>query len=423
MKSAAPRSDPPSFASTLGEIFAWTLVIVSPFLVVAGKESFRLPKLMVAEWLGLASVLCLAWNLRAADLRSVWRLPAVRAVLPALLVATAGIWTSAHPLHVREALFDLWIGAACLAGWSAGLRRERLERLLRGLIWPAAVLALVGILQFHRIWEPLRFTGIQYDPRLGVTSFAGNPGDLSSYLVLPALIALWMLFSKRGRWLVAAALVLCLYGLALTQTLASLAAMATGAVVLALLELPRRKVLAGLAAAAVVATVLVLAVAPLRVRVAGKLRGLAEGDLNEVLTGRLDGWRAALWMMREHPLAGVGHGAYLPEYVPAKLALLDRGVEFLPGQVTPVFDNAHNEFLNAGAEWGIPGLLALAWALWVVLRTARAVRSREDNHALAWSGLTALAVLSLAYFPFHVAIVAFPALLFLAWVLQEEPEA
>jgi O-antigen ligase len=414
MKSAAPPSDRPSFASTLGEIFAWALVIVSPFLVVAGKESFRLPKLMVAEWLGLASVLCLAWNLRGADLRSAWRLPAVRAVLPALLVATAGIWTTAHPLHVREALFDLWIGAACLVGWSAGLQRERLERLLRGLIWTAAVLALVGILQFHQIWEPLQLAGIQYDPRLGITSFAGNPGDLSSYLVLPALIALWMVFRKK--WLAAVPLVLCLYGLALTQTLASLAAVAAGAVVLALLELPRRKVVAGLAAAAVVATVLVLAVAPLRVRVAGKLKGLAEGDLNEVLTGRLDGWRAALWMMREHPLAGVGHGAYLPEYVPAKLELLDRGVEFLPGQVTPVFDNAHNEVLNAGAEWGIPGLLALAWGLWVVLQAAR---SRRE--ALIWSGLIALMVLSLAYFPFHVAMVAFPALLFLAWVLQEEP--
>jgi membrane protein implicated in regulation of membrane protease activity len=52
----------------------------------------------------------------------------------------------------------------------------------------------------------------------------------------------------------------------------------------------------------------------------------------------------------------------------------------------------------------------------VVLRAAR--RRGEDDQALVWSGLSALAVLSLAYFPFHVAIVAFPALLFLAWVLR-----
>src|SRR3712207_7132617 len=48
------------------------------------------------------------------------------------------------------------------------------------------------------------------------------------------------------------------------------------------------------------------------------------------LTGRLDGWRAALWMVREHPWTGVGHGAYRPEYVPAMNHLLDRGVQMYP---------------------------------------------------------------------------------------------
>jgi O-antigen ligase len=431
VRTSTPQPVQRSAASTLGELLAWAVVLVPPFLVMAGKESFRLPKLMAAEWLGLASVLCLAWNLRGsgAGLRDAWRLPVVRAVLPILVIATAGIWTTAHPLQVRDALFDLWIGAACLVGWSVGLERNRQERLLRGLPWPAAALALIGILQFHRIWEPLALVGTQWDPRLGITSFAGNPGDLAACLVLPFLIGIWRLPSLKpgpGLWMAALALALCLYALVLTQTLASLAAMAVGLVVLLWLrwlQIPRRVALAGLAGSAVLAAVLVLAVAPLRERVVGKLRGLAAGDLNEVLTGRLDGWRAALWMTGEHPVAGVGHGAYLPEYVPAKLALLDRGVEFLPGQTQPMFSNAHNEFLEVGAEWGIPGLLALAWALWVLFGTAR--HAPERDRPLAWSGLAALIVLSLAYFPFRVAILAFPAILFLAWVLrpeQEEPE-
>jgi O-antigen ligase len=378
---------------------------------------------MAAEWLGLASVLCLAWNLRKSDAgpRDVWRVPAVRALLPILVVATAGIWTTAHPLQVRDALFDLWIGAACLVGWSAGLERERLERLLRGLLWPAAALAVTGILQFYRVWQPLDLVGTSWDPRLGITSYAGNPGDFSASLVLPFLVGLWILPSLRpgpGRWMTGIALALCLYGMVLTQTLASLAAVAVGAAVLLWLRLPRRVALAGLAGGVALAAVLILAVAPLRTRILGKVRGLAAGDLNEVLTGRLDGWRAALWMMEQHPAAGVGHGAYLPEYAPAKLALLDRGVEFLPGQTTPIFDNAHNEFLEAGADWGIPGLLALAWALWVLFRAARRLPDRDRS--LAWPGLAALTVLSLAYFPFRVAILAFPAILFLAWVLRPE---
>lgn len=430
MKSRAAASPPPaprpaaSIASRLGELFVWAVMILTPFLFMPGKESFRLPKLMAAEWLGLASVLCLAWNLRGVEggLREAWRLPAVRALVPVLVIATAGIWTTAHPLQVRDALFDLWIGAACLIGWSTGLERSRLERLLRGLLWPAALLALVGILQFHRLWEPLGLAGTQWDPRLGITSFAGNPGDFSAFLVLPFLIGLWIFPSLRssGRWMTGIAMALCLYALALTQTLASLAAVAVGVVVLLWLRLPRRVALAGLAGGAVLAAVLVLAVTPLRERVAGKLRGLAEGDLNEVLTGRLDGWRAAVWMTEQHPLTGVGHGAYLPEYAPAKLALLDRGVKFLPGQNTPMFSNAHNEFLEVGAEWGIPGLLALAWALWVLFGAVR--RAPERDRPLVASGLAALAVLSLAYFPFRVAILAFPAILFLAWVLRLRPE-
>lgn len=434
MKPArATRSDTPPppaprpVASTLGELFVWAVMLVTPFLYMAGKESFRLPKLMVAEWLGLASVLCLAWNLRRVedgphDVGRLWRLPAVRALVPVLVIATAGIWTTSHPLQVRDALFDLWIGAACLAGWSVGLERDRQERLLRGLLWPAALLALVGILQFHRLWEPLALVGTPWDPRLGITSFAGNPGDFAAFLVLPLLAGLWSFPALRpsGRWMTGIALALCVYALVLTQTLASLAAVAMGVVVLLWLRLPKRLALAGLAGGAVLAAVLVLAVAPLRERVLGKLRGLAAGDLNEVLTGRLDGWRAALWMLEQHPVTGVGHGAYLPEYAPAKLALLDRGVKFLPGQTTPMFSNAHNEFLEVGAEWGIPGLLALAWGLWVLFQAAR--RRPERDRPLVGSGLTALVILCLAYFPFRVAILAFPALLFLAWVLRPEEE-
>ncbi len=437
MKTAPPIPDPrPSTASRIGEIFVWAVLIVPPFLFVPAKESFRLPKLLVSEWLGLASVLILSWGLRSvggsggsgASLKEAWRVPAVRALLPILLVATAGMWTTEHPLQVRDALFDLWIGAACLIGWSTGLGRDRQERLLRGLLWPASLLALLGVFQFYGIFEPLRLAGARWDPRLGLTSLAGNPGDLGAYLVLPCLVAVWSFPSLRspGRWMTGVGLALCLYALALTQTLAALAALAAGLLDLAVLMLPRRKARVGLAAGAAAVAILILAVAPLRTRVAAKIGPLVSGDFNEFLTGRLDGWHAALWMLEERPVTGVGHGAYLPEYIPAKTALLDQGVKFLPGQTNPVFSNAHNEYLEAAAEWGIPGLLALAWGLWVLLGTARRVRHvPERDRPLVWSGLAALAVLCLVYFPFRVALVAFPAILFLAWVLRlaevEEP--
>lgn len=419
MPRAVARAGP-SWAERLGVLAAWLTILVPPFLLApTADESFRLPKLMASEWLALASVLFLSWRLRQLpEVRpaGIWRHGAVRAVLPAVLVASLGLWTSDHPLQVREALADLWIGAAVLVGWSLALDEERQERLLRRLLWPAAALGLLGILQFHRLFQPLELAGVAYDPRLSITSLAGNPGDLAAYLVLPALIAQWFLArgaTGRARWGTAAALALCVYAMLLTQTLAALAALALGSALLWMLLLPRRLALAIFGGGAALALVLMLAVAPLRSRVLAKVEQARQGEWNAVLTGRLDGWRAAVWMFREHPWTGVGHGAYLPEFTTAKLALLDRGTPFYTNQVQPVFANAHNEVLEVAAEWGIPGLAALGWGLWTLFAALR----RRAN-ALAWAGTAALAVLCLAHFPFRLALVAFPALLFLGWVFR-----
>ena len=409
----------PARAISPATVLLWVLVLVPPFLFAAvAKESFRAPKLLASEWLALASLAALAWELRKVE-RVRWseigRLPALRIVLPFLLVATAGLAFTAHPFHTREALADLWIGAAALVGWSAGLPGDRLERLLNGSLWPATALAAIGILQFHDLWQPLQFLGLAPASRLAVTSLAGNPGDLGAFLVLPSLIAQES-FRRRRSWGTAGALALCVYALLLTQTLAAVAALLAGTILLWGSRLPLRRAVPLLAGAVLAAALVVAAVPPLRHRVVEKARAAAGGDWNAMLTGRLDGWRTAAWMLARHPLAGVGHGAYQAEFVPAKLALLDRGVRFFPEQTTVVFANAHDEYLEVAADGGIPALLALAWGLWVLLGALR--RLPPGDRPLAWAGTAALAVLALVYFPFRVALVAFPALLFLAWVLR-----
>jgi O-antigen ligase len=450
-------------------LLLWLLVLVPPlYLSPSAKDAFRLPKLMLSEWLAVAALVPLAWGLRRVEAvrwGDLWRQPALRAVLPLLAVATAGLLTSAHPLHVREGLADLWIGSACLVAWSTALPADRLERLLGGLLWPAVALAALGILQFHGL-QPLALAGVRAGSRLAVTSTAGNPGDLGAFLVLPCLVAQWRLARglraaaaaeagsphagqrgpagragtwRRG-WLVAA-LAVCVYAMALTQTFAALTALVLGSLVLwggALrhhLMGARRLAIAGasLAALALLAAGGVAAVPALAGRVKEKAAAVRQGDWNAVLTGRLDGWRAALWMLGEHPWAGVGQGAYRAEFVPAKLALLDRGVPFHSGPQQN-FANAHDEPLEVGADCGLPGLLAVAWALWVLAAAARsrareaagagaadgiaAPRALRADGAFAAAGLTALGVLCLVDFPLRVALVAFPALLFLSWVLR-----
>ncbi len=418
-----PSPAPEPFGKRMGLLMLWLLVLVTPLLISpTAKEAFRLLKGMASGWLALASLLFFAWEVRKAGTvrwTDLWSRPAVRIVLPVLLVATVSLATSAHPLHVREGLADLWIGGAALVGWSIAMERRRLERFLLGLLVPATLLALVGILQFHGIYRPFGFGGPDYDPRLAMTSLAGNPGDLGAYMLLPCLIAQWAVFQKRGRSriLAAVALAACLYAMALTQTLSALAALGVGSVLLWALLLPRRQAVLLFGSGAVLAVVLALAIAPLRVRIAAKAGQAVSGDWNSVLTGRLDGWRAALWMLREHPWTGVGHGAYRPEYVPVTHELLDRGVQLYPQHLQPVFANAHNEYLEAVAEWGLLGIVALAWGLWVLVTSLRRA-PKDEGQALAWAGVAALAVLSFVYFPFRIALLAFPALLFLSWVLR-----
>ena len=180
-----------------------------------------------------------------------------------------------------------------------------------------------------------------------------------------------------------------------------------------------------------------LAVAPVRERVAQKMRQIERGDVNVFLTGRVDGWRAALWMAREHPAFGVGTGGFRAEFGDARLALQDEGVEFYTGHRQPYFVNAHNEVLEAMAEWGWPGLAVVLWLGWIVVRrllwSSRGGDSGEDEpkkgatssswDAFVTAAMVAVVVVSLTNFPWRLGLIAFPWLLVVASVLQRPPPA
>jgi hypothetical protein len=175
-------------------------------------------------------------------------------------------------------------------------------------------------------------------------------------------------------------------------------------------------------AVAVLVGVGVAATPPLRSRVVEKSIELAHGDINALLTGRLDGWRAAWAMLWRSPLTGVGQGAFRAEYADTRLGLEARGVTFFVEQLSVILATPHNEALSVAAEQGLPGVIALAWAIWIVWRAAR--RLRDPNHrGLAFAGVTALGVLCLVSFPLHVPGVAWPWLLFLAWLFRQSNDS
>jgi putative inorganic carbon (HCO3(-)) transporter len=84
------------------------------------------------------------------------------------------------------------------------------------------------------------------------------------------------------------------------------------------------------------------------------VRGVPLTDENYAVVERLAHWQAALTMLEDRPLLGVGIGNYVPVY-PAYA---------VPGWKDPL-GHAHNYYLHVAAETGLLGLVAYL-VLWVV---------------------------------------------------------
>jgi O-antigen ligase len=400
----------------------WALAVVPPFLVSpTADDAFRLPKTLAAETLALLSLVALALGWWSRGTVSLAALARREATAFAALLATAvlpGAIVALHPQHWQRATISLSIALACLVLWSARLEQRTLRRALDLLVAPAAALALLAILQARGIFRPFAFTqGL--GGRYRLTSLAGSVGDLAAFLVLPALVLQAALLRARTTaWRVVAVLALAVivYAMIVSQTLAALAATVVASLLFWLLALPRKRWWMAVAPL-LVAGVAILVVPQLGRRVSDKIDEIRAGRIDSLLSGRPDGWKASLEMFREHPWFGIGHGGYGSTFAPTKLELVERGVAFWSHGRSAHFANAHNDYLEALAEWGVWGALALAAALaFLARRLYRFERADSTDRALAIAGCAACAVLALASFPLRIALTAYPWLLLLAWI-------
>lgn len=394
---------------------AATLAVLPLALDPRGSGSFRTVKAFLAGFCILASAGCLAL---AGRLR--WEPALGRPLLLALGPLVAGSFLalpfSVDPGRSVPAFLSLAIGALALLAWPAAWSRHRLGTLLLWTLPGALVTSTIALLQLLHVFPWFQIAeragvGNRYD----VIGLAGNPGDLGQSLVLPLLVAQAAYLRDRSRvWLGAMALLLA--GMIASGTLAAVLAWLVGGLLLGGLG-------PGFSASGKRWWVLILVAALLgiptaRERLAGKLQELVRGDWDAFLSGRPDAWKVALELVRERPWLGVGPGNFGREFVETKARLLERGVSFYPDQFFAVYENAHSDPLELVAELGLPGLLALVgialgarslfrerWAAWTPI-----------DRGLAAGGGAAFLLLAGTGFPFRIAVVAFPALVFFSWL-------
>jgi tetratricopeptide (TPR) repeat protein/O-antigen ligase len=330
--------------------------------------------LRILDWVVPVAVLG-TWAVLRWRRRAPWPRTAVDRPLLALALVMAV--TTPFSVNLRASLrgtWQLWLGILILWAMVDAVRRGRAGVLWRALYLMAGVVCIISgveflawyfgwplLSSFQQGWPAIGGLADPFPPALHRLGLAlTNITALSAFVALLIPPAIAILASTRhrdvrlgmGLWLVAAGAVELLAlsrggFLALGVSVPLLLLGSTGA--------PRfrrrwraiqwKRWRPFLAVAAVLALVAAVGAG---LWLASRLSAHGTGD-----AVRWDLWRSALAIFGDHPLVGVGRGAYGTALRLYREPLLARDHVL----------TAHNLYLNTGAETGVFGLLAGAWLL------------------------------------------------------------
>ena len=298
------------------------------------------------------------------------------------------------------------------------------ERLvIRPLIISACIGALASLYQNLIDLQWMNLFMWSSISRVGALMLDANTAAMTAVMWAPVAVALGL---RAGKQIWAGLLVYLLLAAGMwgTGSRTGLLALSIGTagVIVAVGEragFSRRRVVTGGAALGAVAIIAALAIAPqtsfgspLR-RVFDRLPRLELEDIrrfgNEVWM-RYGYGQAAATMIAEHPVSGVGLGAFhvvAPDYL------------YRAGRHHPVADNAQNWWRHQIAELGVAGALPLLWiSLLVIAAIWRGIGAREDPVSLVVSSvIVGVGMASLAGVPTQhpATLLAFLTLLF--WLI------
>lgn len=383
-------------------LLPWLLVLpalafATPLSPIVGDPY---PHLAGAGWAALALVpLALLVLARGASLAGAWPF---LAVLAWALLARA-LAPVSDTLEARRMLLVLALAPLAFAGGTAldapGRARFQDLLVLLSLAWSGFAL----------------WSGASDDDFAGVL---GDTGSLSQAALPGAAVGALALVRARGARRV-------LGGLALAGFLAHVAAapvLAGSHTLLAGLLLgawlvrgPGRAALAALALTALLAPFVGMAVRELTsgtpVHVEGALATPSHSLGGLGVRGSV--WRAALGLVRDHPLVGVGPGQFQAAFPPYRDPReIERSRHGVCSELDTEVEHAHNDWLQAFCELGLPGGLLFALGLGLVTRAA--LRALRDDTRVGLA-VAALALLVNAFV--HAPLLANPASATLAFAL------
>ena len=386
-------------------------LVVVAFAFAPGLEMFRTAKEAAFRTQALVSAFALATAVAfggAERLREMLRDRAITA-----LVVAALVWTAIATLASgqRALSLDAFATVVCslllfVAVWYIAPQFPPAALLV--LVPTAAINTALAALQEYGIWNPFEFAR-ELPAHLTATALIGNPNDIGGYLALctVVLLAISPFVPGRLRWLALCGGVAAFIGVVVSQTRTAILALAATAFFVALRR--SRKLAFAIVGAMLLALLLAYYVnLGVLTRLAHVPGYLARGHWNLVLSDRLPAFTAAAAMFADHPLLGVGPGAYKYFYLSYRVRLIDKYPESIMGTAGVNFAEVHNDHLQLLAETGLPG-----YALFIAACVVLALRARQteelpgDRARLASQLAPALVItvgmLALAFFPLQIA--------------------
>lgn len=385
------------------------LVILPLTVVRDGADAFRLPKELVFRAEGIVLLALLILRVRPPFVAiGRWR-PEILLTAAIVLWAMVVTVTSTNRALSIDSLITILAAAVifiatCIAAESRS--REMVDVLMIG----CCVNAAITILQELSLWQPVPAAEGHY----GTVGLMGNPNDVGTFLLVPAVAAVVMAATSLGkrRWIYLAVSLLLVSGIVASATRTALGAFAAAMLILAVMQARRAVVLIG-----VVLLVAGLAVGSPATVIGRSVRELGDAavhrDYQRLFSERLPPFLAAAEMIRDHPLLGVGPGCFRYHYMPYRVALAAKyPAEWLRG--FPMnWGAAHNDHLQVAAEAGAVGYLLFLASMGLLVRRqpAEATPRARFARTLRWPLATAIALLCLAQFPLELAA---PRLMFLS---------
>jgi len=274
--------------------------------------------------------------------------------LPVLFLLVWGLLSTLLSVDIKysfkEYRGDMLIGFLLLYSSINNIEERTVERILDLLVVSAVVVSIYGILEYKGLIGQMESPG-------RVDSVTPDYNYFSTYLILVLPILFYRFYMGSAKMRVIYFSVTLIAAIALILTFTRAAWIAAFAEIIFFGIFINRKILIILFAVVIIGSIIMNFKHKIPITASESLKTQIAHPAHSY-NDRIDLWRFGIVHLKDRAVFGFGYGRanfakVYPEFFKRSILLF----------------HTHNTFLNISLELGIPGLIALLWLFWVILKS------------------------------------------------------